>query len=224
MKKEIPILFSTPMVKSIDVDIKTQTRRTKGLEEFNENPNCWSFKYRGENLWSAKHKLSSVWELEFKCPYGQVGDLLYVRETFSRHFMWNGASLKEWSKTIGDGNTCFFYKDETILGGCSPSQRENRWWPSIHMPKAAARIWLEITNIKIERLNDISFADHYNDALAEGVERHSDGFWKNYEGEAVKYCVPQGSFRSLWCSINGKKSWEQNPFVWVITFKKVAKP
>ena len=98
------------------------------------------------------------------------------------------------------------------------------WKPSIHMPKAAARIWLEITEIKIERLKNIS----EEDAKAEGVEIIADGF-KNYAKVpkiiSTLQCFDKAyySFLSLWESINGYESSELNPWVWVITFKKVEK-
>lgn len=119
---------------------------------------------------------------------------------------------------VDEENECFTYTWPT---GQSPFN----WTPAIHMPKEACRIWLEITDIKVERLKDIS----EQDAIAEGIERMGNKF-KNYlktpkiisklETQDTAYY----SFLSLWESINGVGSSELNPWVWVITFKKVVKP
>lgn len=95
-----------------------------------------------------------------------------------------------------------------------------KWRPSIHMPRWASRILLEITAVRVERLKDISEAD----AKAEGVEL-ADGFqelWKGYakNHHDLMHSAAQ-SFASLWCSINGDGSWDANPWVWVIEFKRV---
>jgi hypothetical protein len=141
------------------------------------------------------------------CPYGEIGDLLWVREKFlydeGEGIYWYAASMDN--------------ADVNYLKGC--------WKPSIFLPKIASRIWLEITDIKIERLKDISEKDARN----EGVETVADGY-KNYMTKpkiisTLKcYDTAYFSFLSLWESINGYESSELNPWVWVITFKKVEKP
>lgn len=193
MVKERPILFSTPMVQAILSGRKLQTRRIVKdyMLQNNEDPEIEEFL-----------KVTVL-----NCPYGKVGDLLWVRETIMNH------------KWIGE----FHYKadkDNSFI-------KEMKGWfiPSIHMPKEAARIWLEITDIKVERLKDIS----EEDAIAEGVERIADGF-KNYAKIpkliSTLQCFDKAyySYLSLWESINGFESSELNPWVWVITFKRVAKP
>lgn len=207
MVKQIPILYNTEMVKAVqrEVNEKTQTRRTKGLNKINVVPDDWSFVEidpAGSFIFEHKNIDETFW---VNCPYGKVGDILFVRETsfFNEYHYVYAANLSN--------------EDYKWFKGC--------WKPSIHMPKEAARIWLEITDIKVERLKDIS----EEDSIAEGVEPVDCGY-KNYMTEpklmqSLK-CFDKAyySFLSLWESINGCDSWLNNPWVWVITFKKVAKP
>lgn len=141
------------------------------------------------------------------CPYGEVGNILWVRET------WRGIDQDF-------GADRFEYKATEKINLI------DKWKPSIFMPKEATRIFLEITDIKVERLQDISF----HDAIAEGIEREVDSsgksWFKNYGG--VEFSTshmfkqePIASFQSLWGKINGEDSWSANPFVWVITFKRI---
>lgn len=98
-----------------------------------------------------------------------------------------------------------------------------KWRPSIHMPRWASRITLEITSVKVERLRDIS----EEDAEAEGVEQDSFGHWfdyslpTNYREAVSSFSTASASFMSLWNSINGKGSWESNPWVWAISFRRL---
>lgn len=134
-----------------------------------------------------------------KCPY-QTGNILWVRETFGIY------KSGEYSyKADKDG--------VTIIG--------NPWKPSIHMPRKAARIFLEITDVSVERLNDIT----YQDAVNEGVEvAYKSGdepalFKKPCTGIPTTH--PEGSFECLWNSIHGKGAWSLNPWVWVVAFKRI---
>lgn len=218
--KTKPILFSTEMVQAILQDRKTQTRRTKGLYLFNVKPE--SFIYDGNHAADEEedydknyHYMEMVddkgkpseFYIKVKCPYGKVGDILWVRETFT-----------EWPKGK------FWYKADTIIG-----EELGVWKPSIHMPKEACRLYLKITNFRIERLFDIS----KNDAIAEGVEcKVIDGIkeFKNYLtqlhvfGKHSHPETPTVSFLSLWERINGTESVNSNPWVWVIEFEKCDKP
>jgi len=203
--KEHPILFSTPMVRAILDGRKSQTRRMiKSQPQKNDNPDRLGvFWWKGSHGWDERQLIPL-------CPYGQPGDILWVRETFL-------------IEHVGD-KICYDYKANysNILAD------EVCWRPSIFMPKAACRIRLEITNIRVERLQDIS----EEDAIAEGIEPQGEG-WKSYEiihrgrhkGEMNPHSIipnksPITSYRELWESINGLGSWEKNPWVWVIEFKK----
>lgn len=169
--KERPILFSAPMVRAILNGTKTQTRRAcKGQRE-----------------------LSNIHDFQLdRCPYGKIGELLWVRETFLQDT--NGFIYR------ADGD---FEGNAVILGG---------WKPSIYMPRWASRINLEVTGIRVERLQDIS----EEDAIAEGV-RITD----EYTGCADDIDSHRHAYKFLWESINGKGSWDMNPFVWVVEFMRI---
>lgn len=153
--------------------------------------------YKGD-----EHQLrqNSNWLFENKtCPYGKKGDLLWVRETFKKsEFTLNG----------------FTYK-----ANAHPEMPNKGWKPSIYMPKSAARIWLKVTNVRVERLKDISKSS----ALAEGVfEIEKDEAYKDYMKQPGSYAGPIGSFFSLWESINGLDSLIADPWLWVIEFEVVS--
>lgn len=220
--KARPILYSTPMVQAINLDTKTQTRRTKNLDEVNKRANDWLNPVFSEDdkMWVFTAEHGEAQHLRIKCPYGVIGDLLYVKETCSFFMQGNGRIQREKTK----------YKADEKWG----NNPLIKWTPSIHMPKAAARIWLQINNIRIERLKDIT--EH--DAIAEGVEtinvydadkkkydiRFRDYSYSDMHHPKARYFQnPIASFRTLWRAINGKQSSDANPWVWVIEFKVVSK-
>ena len=200
-----PILFSTEMVKAILSGQKTQTRRIV-KEPFQSwmkttNPKC--------EWWDR---------IEEQCNYGQVGNLLWVRETWQQECIERENELgKGWRAT---GN--YLYKAD----GCSLPKTSfsfGKWKPSIFMPREACRIELRITDIKVERLQNIS----EEDARREGVKYDLSlefNQYLNYEKGIYQCQTAVESFRSLWSEINGQKSWEENPFVWVITFERTEMP
>lgn len=224
MIKFHPILYSTPMVKSILNNLKNQTRRTKGLEFFNQAPE--KYRYDGNDQPDLLEPLDKNFHwFEFvgsdgkpmeayksvKCPYGQVGDILWVRETFAYS---DDLDEPYWYKQNFEEE----YNEEYL------DRMKGIWKPSIHMPKEAARIFLEITNIRIERLKDISDSDAKN----EGVELKiypSQNFYRTYTMEGIyDEFTAKDSFETLWIHINGSDSWYSNPWVWVIEFKQIEKP
>lgn len=138
--------------------------------------------------------------IKLKCPYGQPGDILWVRETW----------LDDPRGSFDGESSCYYYKANMP----DPNIWNGYWRPSIFMPKEACRIRLEVIDVRVEGLNDIS----EEDAIAEGITL------PNYAEEAitdVHYPDPSEIYALLWESINGKGSWGNNPFVWVITFKKL---
>ena len=212
-KTEHPILFSTPMVQAILEGRKTMTRRIVNMEYLNKEPYEWSVKHIDEMLFTFSNK-GCAQSVDIRNPYGQPGDKLWVRETWCK-------SAREW----------FFYK----AGGSDIKlellkEEGFKWKPSIHMPKAAARIWLMITDVRVERLQDIS----EEDAKAEGIEKItlSNEVYKCYQCDkghlGINNLCEDGffdsankSFESLWKKINGAESWNSNPWVWVIEFKRI---
>lgn len=236
--KHIPALFSTPMVQAIQNDTKTITRRTGGLEKINEDSNNWVYHrfYNGFAKFTEKH--NAINEVYVKCPFGEIGDILWVREAFYAYGYWAENGVTEKTKQLA-----FKFIDETEKLGLSyryfdnkpnnvNSSDDNRrgWYlrPSIHMPKAACRLWLEKTATRAERLQDITNEDAKN----EGVLLYESGtHWLNYEDQHfnttqfIYNCNDAAeSFKTLWWLINGRESWFANPWVWVNSFKKVEKP
>lgn len=203
------------MVQSTQKGIKTMTRRVKGFKAINEAPDTVIFKrleVRKGVMWAIFEELTD-WPVEMKCPYGNVGDVLWVRET-SAITVSSGPSRKL---------TRWYKADNPVI----PANVKFKWKPSIFMPKGSCRIKLEITDIRVERLQDIS----EDDAKSEGVEqyiysgRSSYFAYKDYLNRTPHserdILDATGSFISLWASINGEGSWESNPWVWVISFKKI---
>lgn len=186
--KQRPILFSTPMVRAILEGRKTQTRRVvkHPLDDRGVRTT-----YRVFEDWHGK---------EVKCPYGQVGDVLWVRETWQLF------------SPYGPEDYYFGYKATPGEIGEEASEKYNYlrpdvWKPSIHMPKEACRIWLKIINIRVERLQNINNMDIRAEGAAEfGCTAH------------------RLNFQSLWQSINGQDSWKSNPWVWVIEFERIPNP
>jgi hypothetical protein len=136
------------------------------------------------------------------CPYGQPGERLWVRETFGQP--WHHAQPS------------YFYRatdDEKV--GWHPDF--NGWKPSIHMPRAASRILLEITEVRVERLRSITEAD----ALAEGIVRLPDGGFGLPKGQHYHAADPRISYLSLWESIHGPGSVEADPWLWAVSFKRI---
>lgn len=221
--KEIPILFSTPMVQAELEGRKTKTRRTAGLDTLNKDPNDWQFEWAEpmRNLWTFTQKSSlneeslrdkTFNQFQTKCPYGQPGDLLWVRETLYQ----NGELGLEYVANKE-------YIDEAIIPddyGPYGGSYSFRNIPAIHMPKWAARIWLQITNIRVERLQDIT----EEDAQAEGMEKMDDSPfpYKLYSSNTASCADAKTSFKFLWQNINGQESWDANPFVWCVSFKVLS--
>jgi hypothetical protein len=193
--KERPILFSAPMVRSLLNDSKTQTRRVV-------KPKHLPFV---ENL--TANFLDGKWG-ERPMPYGQPGDRLWVRETFADL---RGTGIEHRPDPSGPLKRYAFAANHPPGSNGDEARKEFgvKWKPSIHMPRAASRITLEITEVRVERLQDIS----EDDAVSEGAT------WSfSRSGPRGDLSVKAG-FVDLWESINGPGSWEANPWVWVVSFK-----
>lgn len=192
--KERPILFSAPMVRALLAGTKTQTRRiAKGLalEWLSEG-------FTPEFVADYQNRL---------CPYGHPGDRLWVRETWAYGIHALAAARDE------DGP--FVY----AANGTTQGRLCDRWRPSIHMPRAASRILLEIVSVHVERLQEIS----EEDAKGEGLYQDQAGRWTTYSAteQHREHLNPVEAYRELWESINGPGSWDVNPWVWVVEFKRV---
>lgn len=213
---EHPILFSAPMVRALLEGGKTQTRRAVKPQP----PAHMSIvRHLGDGDWqfvNDAHMLAdsaSTW----RCPYGQPGDhRLWVRETFYAWGHWTKRynpkkRKKEWhfvDETIGTKKSYRYDADEK-LPRRKRELHEVGWWkrPAIFMHHWASRITLEVTGVRVERLQDISVAD----AIAEGCPGGDHG---------DRYAAVD-QYRALWVSINGDGSWDANPCVWVVELKRV---
>ena len=184
--KDTPILYTAAMVRAILIDHKKMTRRLNGLERVNARINDWAtplLDSTGEWVFTAEN--GEAEQIRLRCPYGQPGDRLWVRETF--------AAVRS-----SHGNAqCFCYRADDPT-----SVLPVKYKPSIHMPRWASRITLEITGVKVERVNCISGPD----VVAEGIP----------SGNFVE-------FLNLWDSINAKRGYGSgvSPWVWAISFKRI---
>lgn len=185
--KQRPILFSAPMVRALLDGTKTQTRRlVKGSALDWLSPEVGFDK---EFVASPENNLS---------PYGYVGDRLWVREAWAR-------------TTVGLGTEMVVYRE-----GDNRTDYGGPWKPGIHMFRHDSRITLEITGVRVERLQDISNDDAYSEGTGTwAAETAKDG---------NKWPSMPRAFRGLWESINGAESWATNPWVWVIQFKRLEQP
>lgn len=216
--KERPILFSAPMVRAILAGNKTQTRRiVKPQPEWVDGAWYWRSRRYNNGLGvhyfhtdaeSAAERMASV------CPYGAPGDRLWVRETFG--FGWQDG-LGGYSALRPTG-TQYERPDKVFFKADFPDDDEKNgkrcWRPSIHMPRWASRITLEVVAVRVERLQDISNSD----ATAEGFE---DNFEADGSAYGAVLTTARESFADLWCEINGPDSWYENPWVWVVEFRSL---
>lgn len=206
--KEKPILFSAPMVRAILSGQKTQTRRV--VKNLTAYPDRWVWKINKGTTLTA-----SVGET-ISSPYGKPGDRLWVRERFqykAAHWIGECGDENEWLKIKYAADGYWIEIDDYPSDFTLPDRKGDM--PSIHMPRWASRINLEITNVRVERLNDISNQDAYEEGAGECEEpNHDDCTFLTSVGNKCR-------FEHLWESINGEGSWKENPFVWVIEFKRV---
>lgn len=185
------MIFNGEMVRAILHGRKTQTRRPA-------NPSTANLLDLQEQYPHKKYNIS--------CPFGAVGDRIWVRETWAEAGA-GAPDLKLYRANYPEHVPTHY---ENV-----PSVDEIRWTPSIHMPRWASRITLEITCVRVERLNSIS----QKDAQAEGMEL--TGWRPTYSDpdSGGEVWTPCDNFAQLWESIYGEESWKANPWVWVIEFK-----
>lgn len=229
--KERPILFSGPMVRAILDGTKTQTRRIvkpqpvdiSELRDMEDDGPLQTFIESGVLRTPARWGSHPV-----PCPYGAPGDRLWVRETFG---IYDGEGFEHVG--IPKEKPRGFH---VVWGAdCSPAVLEVfRFRPSIHMPRWASRTLLEIVSVRVERLNDIT----EEGATKEGIpcikptpseRRHGieDGVYlvpglSQSTGQPRWNCTAKAAFGDLWQSINGPGSWDANPYVWVVEFKRIG--
>lgn len=217
--KSRPILFNSEMVRAILAGRKTQTRRvikpqppgyltSRGKpEEMYPNSGIWGFYAGNENARACRS------EDTLCCPYGAAGGLLWVRETWGVNKDYDNLSpTMVWVATNGDTKSCVDYK-------ATPRNEDwtGKWRQSIHMPRWASRINLGIKNIRIERIQDITEEDAWQEGIQDRMGKETP-----LKGELLPVSVH--AFASLWEKINNTRGygWKTNPWVWVVEFKRVG--
>ena len=242
--KQTPIIMSGNHPKLVMDGIKTQTRRTSGLNEINKNPDNWRVTTTTLDpgiftFYDWKQRSRPDVEIKkIKCPYGQVGSRLWVRETHYRYgrYAKNGFTKtgKQAWKFIGTTDQVRYMDNppEKLWAGWTREQLSSKaysdWYkrPSIHMPRWASRITLEITEVRVERVQEITWDDTHKEGILRFDRDNPDpsngggmGYNRGAEGLPERY-ESITAFMDLWDSLNAKYGWEVNPFVWVISFKK----
>ena len=209
--KERPILFSAPMVRALLSGTKTQTRRAGKSVRHPDLGNLYDI-----GALVLEHEPKHV--IDRACPYGQPGDRLWVRETWSDecdpHWVMYRADNQAERRSCGE-----------LFDACSADEfgSPKRWRPSIHMPRVASRITLDIVAVGIQRLQDISRAD----AIAEGVlsldGSNGPNYWTVDAGDVhLNNPTARGAYSMLWDWINKPGAWDKNPWVWVIEFRVIS--
>ena len=222
-----PILFSTPMVEAILNGRKTQTRRIiKPHPEWKEP--FWLY---GGTIWHINNIPNTSGQGFQQNMKIKQGDILWVRETFCEAGNFASEQLANSEVIAYKTREAFFYNNGRKLDTEFWNWDKLKWKPSIFMPKAVCRLFLEVTNVRVERLRDISEEDANSEGIYAKPGSVSGAVWyekfikareARIEGlftESAKEC-----FQTLWQSINGKESWEANPFVFVYNFKQVERP
>lgn len=225
--KERPIIFNAEMVRAILDDRKTQTRRILSPRQLKMINIAASIGECYPLECDHYHANSQSYYREW-CPFGSVGDRLWVRETFADVNTENGPAFTY----SADHGLKFCLDDESPVNydrypgkqfamWCGDLWRKevgHKWTPSIHMPRWASRITLEITGVRVERLQDISEGD----ALSEGlIPERCDHVRRSCQEVGCCGDTARGEFSALWQSIYGAESWNANSWVWVVEFKRV---
>lgn len=236
---EIPILFSAPMVRAIQANIKTQTRRIikpqpegvpASLEDWSggvaracgANPSAEEIeahaaKLRGQIFPFRRDDLPLY---SPGCKW-RIGDLLWVRETWAAVVHGSYEPIKGPLRGFYDTKTPWSfavqYRADYRYASCEfDDEHKGAWRPSIHMPKWACREWLRVTNIRVELLLGIS----EEDARAEGISQREDGLWGVAD---IWRATAKEAYLLLWDKINGPGASERNPYVWVVEFERARR-
>lgn len=214
--REKPILFSGEMVRAILEGRKTQTRRVISDQPMKHPGGKYEphdpFVHADGVTWGWMSGVVTYTDNDVRCPWGKAGDRLYVRETWSRDDDW---LISVFYRADDSCYTIGHQKGDQLTRDDHPERkayRPKRWKPSIHMPRWASRLTLDILDVRVERLNEISEAD----AVAEGMTYYD-------RGRDAQMPSAHEQFHALWDSLNADRGygWDRNPWVWAITFKRI---
>lgn len=243
--KERPILFSGQMVLPVLAGLKTQTRRAIRVQpgavapkEHSEKPGCWITYMSNDKSDPGYQRLDNT-IAPIRCPYGQTGDRLWVREAWKTGAKLDALDAKGIAAKCLDagyespGAPLLYLADGGVrIWGDNDKGDFGDWGRYRHarfMPRWASRITLEVTEVRVQRLQDIT----EEDCIAEGARWQWEGLWWTPGGTALtdernptfhnspKLDGPRAAFGMLWESINGIGSWNENPWVWCLSFSKV---
>ena len=216
-----PILFNTEMVRAILDGKKSCTRR---LVKTRRKDACGFYvtRRKADGLFAGIYEYDeneSMFDNQLEPPY-QPGDIIYVRETWHKYI-----------KRVGEGQNCHLAEFYGYKASVANSEDAGEpWKPSIHMPKEAARIWLKVTDVRVERLQDITPKDAENEGVGNLFYEDIGYGEKNYGTEVdPEYGIVKEQFAWLWESTIKKSDidrygWDANPWVWVIEFERCEKP
>ncbi|HDU1493030.1 TPA: hypothetical protein REW05_004683 [Klebsiella pneumoniae] len=211
------MIFNGEMVRAILDGRKTQTRRIIKWKQTR-------FTEIGEredgSKWPWSEDAEHACDFWHPCPFGAVGDRIWVREAFRVHSRATDVATLVYKAS--ERNSWTEQTHRVPVAVCNKPATPEKWTPSLHMPRWASRILLEITGVRVERLNAIS----EEDAEAEGIDMEA-----LYDSQDCYDCIADhnmtgrptvtGAFKYLWESIYGDESWNSNPWVWVIDFKRI---
>ncbi|MFS2221387.1 hypothetical protein [Pantoea sp. B65] len=219
--KERPILFSDQRVRALLAGQQTQTRRIMKSLAFtpgqDNHEGCYGFDV-SSNHRRGRHMMEMA-DLSYQCPFGQPGDQLWVRET------WRGPIvpkelLTEYARSpenFRSTDYCHYRADRSELGTSLDEENEQfGWQTAIHMPRWASRINLQITGVRAQKIQEISD----DDIMAEGVQTDSH-FLNNFFTMKSDAIAPQAAYKQAWEKQYGGTSWDVNPWVWVVEFKRI---
>ncbi|QKJ87603.1 hypothetical protein PMPD1_2663 [Paramixta manurensis] len=219
--KERPILFSDQRVRALLIGQQTQTRRIMKSQAFGPGQDNHEGCYVVDVLSNHQQgrNMMSMADLSYQCPFGQPGDQLWVRET------WRGPIIppehvNEYQHSpaaFRQAQYCQYRADNNEFSRSQDGDYDSFGWQTgIHMPRWASRINLLITDVRAERIQDISD----DDVLAEGVQTDSH-FLNNFFTLNSESIAPKEAYKKAWEKQYGGTSWEVNPWVWVIEFRRV---
>lgn len=213
--KERGMIFNSEMVRAILDGRKTQTRRiVKGVPSSHDFHgwilSSFNSKDEGKACWAIGKSHFLNQPIRVRCPFGAIGDRIWVRESFRVHSRATDVATLVYKASVQNSWTEQTHR--VPVTACNKPVSPEKWTPSIHMPRWASRITLEITDVRVERLNSIT----EQDAIDEGCHGGHDSI-PGYMYSAT----PHEHFHHIWESIYGADSWQANPWVWVISFRRI---